>query len=450
MFIFCHRAASVNRGTPQDDELYFGTKVSSLTPFRSAVQTNRTRQDVQDPIDISTDMASASEPTVLRQCFSVPYTFSVVFTRSMFAINNTSLLDVMAADEPAKCHRVLVFLDAGVNSAIDGLSPTIENWFEAHSSRLDLVTAPLVSSAGESVKSDWDALEPMRAAIRDHEIDRHSYIVAIGGGAMLDAVGLVAATAHRGIRHVRVPTTVLAQNDSGVGVKNGINQYGQKNYLGTFAPPWAVVNDSDFLEELGPRDRRSGMAEAVKVALIRDTCFFTWLEANAVSLAAFHKPAVEYLVRRCAELHMHQIAHGGDPFELGSARPLDFGHWAAHRLETLTDHRLRHGEAVAIGIALDTRYSALAGLLETGAEARVADLLEALGFTLWDDALDQMDTSGTSELIVGLEHFRTHLGGQLTITLLNEIGHGVEVHEIDSTKVADAVTWLRQRHTKTG
>ena len=195
-------------------------------------------------------------------------------------------------------------------------------------------------------------------------IDRHSFVLAIGGGALLDVVGFAAATLHRGVRLVRMPTTVLAQNDAGVGVKNGINAFGAKNLLGTFAPPFAVINDSRFLSTLDRRDQIAGMAEAVKVALIRDRGFFAWISAHADALAAFAPDAVDHLIQRCAELHLQHIACGGDPFEQGSARPLDFGHWAAHKLEMLTGHAVRHGEAVAIGIALDCGYSVEAGHLD--------------------------------------------------------------------------------------
>src|SRR5690606_38845412 len=148
----------------------------------------------------------------------------------------------------------------------------------------------------------------------DHHIDRHSYVVAIGGGAVLDAVGLVATTTHRGVRHIRVPTTVLAQNDSGVGVKNGGNLQGVKEFVGTFAAPFAVLNDRDFAMSLPDRDKVAGMAEAVKVALIRDAAFFAWLEQHSEHLATFERDAMATMIRRCAELHMRQIAHGGDPF----------------------------------------------------------------------------------------------------------------------------------------
>ena len=144
-------------------------------------------------------------------------------------------------------------------------------------------------------------------------------------------------------------------------MKNAINAFGFKNLLGTFAPPFAVINDFAFLDILPEREKRGGMAEAVKVALIRDADFFAWLEREADALARFQPNALDTLVQRCARRHMHQIAHGGDPFETGSARPLDYGHWSAHKLEGLTRHALRHGEAVAIGVALDARYSVLAG-----------------------------------------------------------------------------------------
>jgi 3-dehydroquinate synthase len=242
-----------------------------------------------------------------------------------------------------------------------------------------------------------------------------------------------------------VPTTVLAQNDSGVGVKNAVNMNGIKNYMGTFAPPWAVLSDYEFIEALPARERIAGVAEAVKVALIRDAAFFRWLEQNASRLATFEPLAEQYMIRRCAELHMRQIAKGGDPFEMGSARPLDFGHWSAHKLEAITCHQVNHGEAVAIGIALDTRYSVLVGLLKRGEELRVVNLLEHLGLTTYHRGLDHRGGEGTLEIIAGLEDFREHLGGELTVTLLSTLGTAMEVHDIDTAKVAEAIAWLRMR-----
>ena len=177
----------------------------------------------------------------------------------------------------------------------------------------------------------------------------HSYLVAVGGGAVLDAAGVAAASAHRGMRLIRVPTTVLSQDDSAMGVKNGINAFGKKNYLGTFAPPFAVINDSSFLSTLSDRDWRGGATEAVKAALIRDPDLFELLEHHAPALRDRDLAAMVQVIRRSAKLHLQHIATGGDPFEHGSSRPLDFGHWAAHQLEQATNNRLGHGEAVAAG-----------------------------------------------------------------------------------------------------
>ena len=184
------------------------------------------------------------------------------------------------------------------------------------------------------------------------------------------------------------------------------------------------------------------MAEAVKVALIRDRAFLRWLERNAAELRAFRAAAVDHLFRRCAELHMAQIAEGGDPFERGSARPLDFGHWSAHKLELMTGHALRHGEAVAIGIALDTRYSVLAGHLADGDDSRVCDLLIRLGLPVFHPALKDADSFGEHGLLRGLREFREHLGGELTITLLAGLGRGLEVHEMDERLILQAINWL--------
>src|SRR6202453_4317505 len=233
-------------------------------------------------------------------------------------------------------------------------------------------------------------------------IDRHSFVIAIGGGAVLDAVGYAAAIFHRGVRHIRLPTTVLSQDDSGVGVKNAVNFLGLKNLIGTFAPPWAIINDSAFIDCLPAREKRAGMAEAVKVALIRDGNFFRWIESNTAALAQFSRPHLEHLIKDCAELHMRQIRLGGDPFEMGSARPLDFGHWSAHKLEQLTKNEVNHGEAVAIGIALDTRYSVLSGRLAAGEDERVANLLQRLGFVLWHDKLRASDPRGRPLVLKGL------------------------------------------------
>jgi 3-dehydroquinate synthase len=376
------------------------------------------------------------------QRFAVAYEYPVVFTRDVFDPANPVLADILRSREPAKRHRVAVFVDDGVSAVMPWLARSIERYAATHADSVMLAGEIVPVPGGERIKNDPEATAGLIDALRARSIDRHSYVVAIGGGAVLDAVGYAAAIFHRGVRHVRLPTTVLAQADSGVGVKNAVNAHGTKNLIGTFAPPFAVINDGVFIDRLPARDKRGGMAEAVKVALIRDGDFFQWLERHAKALAAFDANGLDILIQRTAALHMRQIAQGGDPFETGSARPLDYGHWSAHKLETLTRHALTHGEAVAIGVALDARYSTLAGLLPPGGDVRVCRLLRGLGFALWHETLDAKDGAGRLTILNGLRDFQEHLGGELTITLLAGLGCGVEVHEVDHAMVEQAVAWL--------
>ncbi|MGV3655564.1 MAG: 3-dehydroquinate synthase [Noviherbaspirillum sp.] len=389
----------------------------------------------------------ASGSAVYLQRFAVSYEYPVYFTERLFARDNPVFLDALTRREPAKRHRFAVFIESNVAASWPTLAHDIAGYAETHADRLHMVAMPQVLPGGEQVKNDPELVSRLQRELSDMGIDRHSFVVAVGGGAFLDMLGFVSGTTHRGLRHVRVPTTVLAQNDSGVGVKNGVNAFGIKNLIGTFAPPFAVLNDAEFLRTLQPRDRIAGLAEAVKVALIRDAQFFRWIEQNSAALRASEPAAMSCAIRRCAELHMRQIAQGGDPFESGSARPLDYGHWAAHKLEALTRHELRHGEAVAIGLALDARYAVQVGMLARGEDERIHRLLKALGFYLWHPALELRTPQGEWSVLRGLQEFREHLGGELTITLLRAIGVGEEVHRMEEDEILHALAWLRRQET---
>lgn len=397
-------------------------------------------------VNFGMGQTEAADDAIDTPAFSIDYQYPVVFTRGLFDATNRHLVDTIAghAEAPAKC---LVLIDDGVAQTDPTLASRAAAYFEASADTLELVEPPQTVPGGEAIKHGFDRMPELYRTLIRNGIDRHSYVIAIGGGAVLDAVGFAAATAHRGLRHIRVPTTVLSQNDSGVGVKNAVNFEGIKNYVGTFAPPHAVLNDFDFLDALPRRERIAGISEAVKVALIRDGAFFRWLEENADALTRFAPQAEEYMIRRSAELHMRQIAKGGDPFETGSARPLDFGHWSAHKLEAITNYEVRHGEAVAIGIALDARYSVLTGLLPEGEDDRIATLLDRISLPTWHPALEEKDEDGTLLVLQGLREFQEHLGGALTITLLKDIGVGIEVHEMKEARVLDAIAWLKCRRT---
>lgn len=377
---------------------------------------------------------------------AVKFRHQIHFSENIFLPENTLLRDVLVNGESRPPRKALLVLDEALAKARPGLSDQIQAYFSAHGDVLHMPCPPIILEGGERSKNAYFHVSEIHSQVDRHHIDRHSYLICVGGGALLDMVGLAASTAHRGIRHVRIPTTTLSQDDSGVGVKNGINAFGKKNFIGTFAPPFAVINDFQFLTTLGPRDKRSGYVEAVKVACIRDRHFFENIEQDADALRDFEPKAMQRLIIRCAELHVNHIANGGDPFEVGSARPLDFGHWAAHKLEQLSDYRLRHGEAVAIGIALDVIYSRIMGFLEPHTADRILHLLERLGFTLWSSELHNENNEGRLVLLEGLEEFREHLGGQLTITLLRDIGIGFETHEMHLPSVQKALGELEMRH----
>ena len=380
---------------------------------------------------------------VIRQRITVPFEYPVVFTRGLFDPGNPALLQALVEREPGRRHRAFVVLDAGFAAAWPEARAQLDAYFAAHATRIDLVAAPFEIPGGEAAKNDPRLIEQLHERFHRHRIDRHSFVIAVGGGAVIDAAGYAAATAHRGLRTVRVPTTVLAQNDAGVGVKNGVNAFGAKNFLGTFVPPFAVLCDTDLLARLPKREAIAGLAEAIKVALIRDPAFFVWIEENAAALAACNLEALAYLVRRCAELHLRHIATSGDPFEYGSARPVDFGHWAAHKLEGLTQHEVRHGEAVAMGMLLDSRYALIKALLSTEDFQRIEAVLGRLGLPRWHDQLVAEGAGGRRKLLAGLEDFREHLGGELTITLVTGIGRAIEVHEMDEPAVQEALDWMR-------
>jgi 3-dehydroquinate synthase len=370
----------------------------------------------------------------------------VFFTEGVFDAAATLLREVLCPveEEADRVRRVLVVLEKAVAAGNPGLEPAIRAWFAAQDGLLVLAELRVIAG-GEPCKNDWSQVENLWAAINGAGIDRHSYVIAIGGGALLDLTGFAAATAHRGIRLVRMPTTTLSQGDGGVGVKNGVNHFGKKNWVGTFAVPFAVINDFQFLGSLPLPDRRDGVIEAIKVALIRDAAFFHRMEKEADALARLEPDILHRVIERSAELHIQHICTGGDPFEFGSARPLDFGHWTAHKLEQLSGFRVSHGRAVAIGMAADLQYAYLSGLLTLQDRDRIIALIEGVGFTLWEEEL--LSTTGGGQLAVlrGLEEFREHLGGQLCITLVTAPGVAREVHEMDAALVQQSLEWLRDR-----
>lgn len=377
-----------------------------------------------------------------RQSIQLAYEYPLVFTRAVFSRDNPLLASAIRRE--TETPRALAFFDRGLLEAWPDLVRGASEYLAHHA--IDAAGEPVIVPGGESVKDGWAHVHFSIQAIARAGLCRHSYVLVVGGGAVLDAIGLAASLVHRGIRLIRIPTTTLSQGDSGVGVKNGINHHGQKNFIGAFAPPWAVINDRDFLTTLDRTATLDGVAEAFKVAIIKDRAFFDFLGAEASKIAKADDDVVAEAVRRSAILHLDHIRLGGDPFEMGEARPLDFGHWAAHHLESASGYRISHGQGVAIGIAIDAIYAQLRGLI---AEAECDAILTSLtrcGMNIWDPLVAQGEPDRYT-ILDGIQAFREHLGGRLSITLPRGIGDRVEVNEIDDRMMTQAIARLREYAT---
>lgn len=383
---------------------------------------------------------------VIQQKVQVHFEYPVVFTQDVFGSSNRTLVDVLGrAVEEHPSPRLVVFIEESVVAGHPDLPVKIASRLGESLPRLALAAPPMVLRGGESLKADRAAVGQMLEEIARARIDRHSFVMGIGGGAFLDVVGYAASLVHRGVRLVRLPTTVLAQNDGGVGVKTAINDPAGKNFLGTFSPPFAVINDLAFLATVPDDAWRGGIAEAFKVALIRDARFFDWLCDKAPALGGRDRDVMEELIFRCAELHLRHIREGGDPFELGHARPLDYGHWSAHQLEAMTGYGLDHGRAVAIGIMVDALYACRSGWLRVAEADRLFLGLMQSGFTLWHEALEILDGVGRPMVIEGLERFREHLGGRLSLTMPEGVGASREISSVDEHVMIAALGDLQAR-----
>jgi 3-dehydroquinate synthase len=374
----------------------------------------------------------------IRSSFQVSYRFPIHFTEDSFKKGNPLFSDVIRSGGDHSRHRVFFVIDKNVAHGHPDLTASLSRYFSHNSSRLELVADPMIIPGGESCKNNPSLLKKIYRAVDRHNLCRHSYIVAVGGGALLDLAGFVAATAHRGLRHIRMPSTVLSQSDSGVGVKNGINLFRKKNFLGTFHPPFAVINDFQLLSSLPVKDKIAGLSESVKVALLKDPSFFAFLEDNCRAFKTQHPHVLKETIYRCARWHNRHIVSGGDPFEQRSSRPLDFGHWAAHHLEYLSRYRISHGEAVSVGAALDLTYAFHTGLLKHAVWERILTLLVNLGLPIFHPLLERR------HILRGLEEFRRHLGGPLTILLLKDIARPVEVRSIDHPLMIKSIRTLKK------
>jgi 3-dehydroquinate synthase len=386
--------------------------------------------------------ATPDRDDVIHERFTVAFEYPVWFTRDVFAPRNALFASVIDRLGEKRRHRVLIYVDRNLAAAHPALCTRILDYAEAFGATFELAATPQLIAS--TAKADMETVREIMTLIGSLHLDRQSFVAAVGGGAVLDVVGFSTSLVHRGLRFVRVPSTTLAQGDAGIGVKNGMDIHGRKNFVGTFAPPFAVLNDGALLPTLADRDWIGGVAEAFKVAIIKDAAFFDFLCTRAKDLRGRDQAAMETAVHRCAEIHLAHIRTSGDPFEFGSARPLDFGHWAGHQLETMSNGTEAHGQAVAAGIALDSYYAMRTKLIARAELDRILAGLTACGLPIYHPLFAERAPDGTPALLAGLEQLREHLGGCLTITLPDGIGKKIEVNAVDRRVYEEGIRFLQE------
>jgi 3-dehydroquinate synthase len=346
--------------------------------------------------------------------------------------------DIFDTDNPliagkTGSEKVLFVIDRGIGEkAIEKI--------KTYAAGFSMDAAFLVLKGGEDVKLGWDNVYRVVDKAEDHGLDRKSLMVLVGGGSVLDMAGFTASILHRGIRHIRVPTTLLSQTDAGIGTKNGINFRGQKNLLGVFNTPEAVFIDPSFLHTLDQRQISSGLAEIIKVALIQNSELFRWVERHYQDFLAQefeNNEMVTRIIWQGVLEHIKQI--NTDPYETEQGRPLDFGHQWGHRLEIITGHAMNHGEAVAAGMAIDCIISHKRNLLSSTDLESILSLLKAVKLPL------VYESAAAAELWPGLEDFRRHLGGELAITLLKGIGKKIDVNTLLIEELEYALAYVKEQ-----
>jgi 3-dehydroquinate synthase len=279
----------------------------------------------------------------------------------------------------------------------------------------------IILPEGEAHK-DWRTLNLVFDALLDARADRRTVIVALGGGVVGDMAGFAAATYQRGIPHLQVPTTLLAQVDSSVGGKTAINHPLGKNMIGAFHQPLAVVADTGTLVTLPPREFAAGLAEVAKYGAIFDQDFLGWLEANAQALRGRDEAALAHAIRRSCEIKAAIVER--DERESGTRALLNFGHTFGHAIESASGYgEVLHGEAVAAGMVLAARLSARQGRIAEADAARLVRLLEGLGLSVKPPRFDP------DVWLAYMGRDKKNEAGRITLVLLEALGRGSVVKD---------------------
>ena len=267
---------------------------------------------------------------------------------------------------------------------------------------------------GESYKT-LDTVARILDVLVANRFGRDCVVVALGGGVVGDMAGFAASVYQRGVPFVQVPTTLLAQVDSAVGGKTGVNHPGGKNLIGAFHQPLVVLADTATLATLPPRELRAGLAEVVKYGLIRDAAFFDWLESHADALLAGEREALAYVILRSCQIKAEIV--GRDELEHGERALLNFGHTFGHAIESATGYgRWLHGEAVAAGMVMAARMSRESGWIDAASLARITTLIERMGLPT------RLADVSAQTMLQGMRMDKKVLEGKIRLVLLRAIG----------------------------
>ena len=386
-------------------------------------------------------MSSLFDTNSSLQNICVPFSYPVYFTRDFANPENPVLRNTMTVSGESG-GLACVFIDEGVYASHQRIKKQVSEYMKTVSDSVRLVADPYILPGGEEIKNGWTSVMRILDSLLEHRLCRHSFVIAIGGGAFLDAVGFACGMVHRGLRLIRVPTTTLAQGDSGIGVKNGINMGSVKNVLGMFSPPYAVINDYTLLVTLERDMMLDGIAEACKVAIIKDRNLFSYIQKHAHDIYDMKWNYIEEVVHWSAEIHRNHISMSSDPFEFGVSRPLDFGHWSAHMLESMSGYTVRHGQAVSIGIVLDSCYALHTENITLDEYNRIVQTMKHVGLPVYSSYLTEYTDNNTLRVLEGIELFREHIGGNLAITIPTGIGQCTEIHHMDSALIQTCIEYM--------
>ena len=371
--------------------------------------------------------------------FTVPCEYSVKFTRNMFGDDNGVLGEIVGADGKAE-PRVVLVADRAVVENTPDLGKKIGKYFKDHG--IKLAAKPYVVNGGEINKTNgMTTVRQITELVADSALGRDGFMLAIGGGALLDAAGYAAASFNRGARIIRVPTTLLSQCSGACFPSVGTNVLNRKDSNSIFAVPFASVVDFDFLKTLPDAVRQEGVSEAVKIAVATDAKFLDWIGKNAEKISSGDEETLEELIRRSAALHVDVIAKNKNPIGSDAERIFEFGLWSAHRIEALGRFRIPHGAALAVGLCIDAAYSVAKNMVSEEDADIVGETLAKCGALNGIDRiapiLDRAD-----DILWGITEFRQHTGGLPMFP--KPLGKAADVESVDTEKMKEIIADLRK------